>query len=228
VPPLSSNSNPIIALQGVVKRFAKHAALDGLNAEFQAGKLVALLGENGAGKSTLLRVVAGLTNPTAGTVTIKETKNPREWCAHIGYMAHASLLYDEMTGIENLEYFAGLYGVAKEQCAKAIASVGLDPNLTTRVSGYSQGMRQRLSLARAMLHAPSILLLDEPFSNTDAAASQQMVNLITSQRDAGCTVIVVTHQPALLENVADEFLTMKSGKIIEQRAGNLNRTGARS
>jgi heme ABC exporter ATP-binding subunit CcmA len=219
VTPLSTETNPAITLSQVVKRFGRHAALDGIHATFHPAKLTVLLGENGAGKSTLLRIIAGLAKPNSGSVNVAGATDPREWCASIGYMAHASLLYEEMTGLENLEYFAGLYGVAKEACAKAIASVGLDPQLTTRVSGYSQGMRQRMSLARAMLHKPPILLLDEPFSNTDANASQQMVQMIAKQRDAGCAVLVVTHQPALLENVADEFITMHMGKITGQRAG---------
>jgi len=211
-----------------VKRFGRHAALDGIDTTFHRAKLTVLLGENGAGKSTLLRVIAGLAKQSSGNVTVAGTVDPREWCASIGYMAHASLLYEEMTGLENLEYFAGLYGVAKEDCAKAIASVGLDPQLPTRVSGYSQGMRQRMSLARAMLHKPPILLLDEPFSNTDAAASQQMVQMIAAQRNAGCAVLVVTHQPALLENVADEFINMHMGKITGTRTGKHAAAGGRA
>lgn len=203
----------------MTKRFGRHTALNDVSLEIEAGKLLTLLGENGAGKSTLLRAVAGLSQPTCGTIEVMGATEPRERCMHIGYMAHASLLYDEMTGAENLEYFCGLYSVATNKAQRSLQSVGLDPALTTRVSGYSQGMRQRLSLARAILHSPKVLLLDEPFSNTDAASSKQMAQMLAAQRDAGATVLVVTHQPALLEPFADEFVTLSAGKVVERRRG---------
>jgi ABC-type multidrug transport system ATPase subunit len=137
--------------------------------------------------------------------------------AEIGYMAHAPLLYDEMDGMENLRYFARLYAIpGDERCAEVMRAVGLDPDLKRRVGQYSQGMRQRLSLARAMLNDPAILLLDEPFSNVDVASAQAMVRLLCEMRDAGKTLFVVTHQPALLEGVADESVMMNSGQIINR------------
>jgi ABC-type multidrug transport system ATPase subunit len=128
-------------------------------------------------------------------------------------MAHPSLLYDEMSGMENLRYFAGLYGVAEEKCREVITSVKLDPDLTRPVGQYSQGMRQRMSLARAILNDPQLLLLDEPFSNVDARSTAEMASILTDMRDRGKTIFVVTHQPSLLESTADEFVYMEAGRI---------------
>ena len=149
--PLSSS---IITVQNVVKQFGRFAALRGVTAEFDAGRFHAILGENGAGKTTLLRALAGLAQPTRGEISIFG-KTPQEACRDLGYMAHPSLLYDEMSGMENLRYFGRLYGIAGDvRCAEVILSVGLDPELTRPVGQYSQGMRQRMSLARAILHDP--------------------------------------------------------------------------
>jgi ABC-type multidrug transport system ATPase subunit len=207
---------PVIKLNGVVKQFGRFAALRGVNAEFAAGKFYVILGDNGAGKTTLLRALAGLASPTRGNVLILG-ENPREACREIGYMAHPSLLYDEMSGMENLRYFARLYGISDdERCAQAIRSVRLDPELVRPVGQYSQGMRQRMSLARAILHDPKILLLDEPFSNVDVHSAGEMVGLLKSMRDAGKTIFVVTHQASLLEGVTDEFVWMQAGQIVNR------------
>ena len=203
-----------IAVHNVVKQFGRFAALRGVTAEFEAGRFHAILGDNGAGKTTLLRALAGLAHPTRGEISIFG-KSPKAACREIGYMAHPSLLYDEMSGMENLRYFAGLYGIEGDTfCEESIRSVGLDPALTRPVGQYSQGMRQRMSLARAILHDPTVLLLDEPFSNVDVHSAQEMVELLKAIRDAGKTIFVVTHQATLLEGVADEFIWMQGGLIV--------------
>ena len=213
---MTAAPTPVIKLNGVVKHFGRFAALRGVNAEFAAGKFYVILGDNGAGKTTLLRALAGLASPTRGNVLILG-ENPREACREIGYMAHPSLLYDEMSGMENLRYFARLYGISDdERCAQAIRSVRLDPELVRPVGQYSQGMRQRMSLARAILHDPKILLLDEPFSNVDVHSAGEMVGLLKSMRDAGKTIFVVTHQASLLEGVTDEFVWMQAGQIVNR------------
>jgi ABC-type multidrug transport system ATPase subunit len=173
----------------------------------------------------LLRGLAGLARPTQGTISIFG-RTPQAACHDIGYMAHPSLLYDEMSGMENLRYFARLYGIAgDERCVSAIRAVGLDPELTRPVGQYSQGMRQRMSLARSILHDPKILLLDEPFSNVDVHSAREMVRLLKGMRDAGKTVFVVTHQALLLEGVADEFIWMQAGQIVDRTASAIARGG---
>ena len=144
-------------------------------------------------------------------------RSPHHASREIGYMAHPSLLYDEMSGLENLRYFARLYDIAGDsRCQQVIQAVGLDPELSRPVGKYSQGMRQRMSLARALLHDPKILLLDEPFSNVDVHSAREMVGLLKGMRDAGKTIFVVTHQAVLLEGVADEFVWMQAGQIIDR------------
>ena len=208
------DSSPIIAISALVKQFGRFAALRGVNAEFGTGRLYAILGDNGAGKTTLLRGLAGLVRPTRGSISILGTTNLRAVCHELGYMAHPSLLYDEMSGMENLRYFARLYGITDQhRCSAAIAAVDLDPALARPVSQYSQGMRQRLSLARVLLHDPKILLLDEPFSNVDGRSAGAMVSLLAQMRNAGKTIFVVTHQASLLESAADEFIWMDAGQI---------------
>lgn len=206
---------PAIVLTEVTKLFGRFAALRGVTAEFAPGFLYLVLGDNGAGKSTLLRAIAGLMRPSRGAVTVLGSPDLRCAAAEIGYMAHAPLLYDEMDGLENLRYFARLYGIrGGPRCPEVMRAVGLDPDLPRRVGQYSQGMRQRLSLARAILNDPAIVLLDEPFSNVDIASARDMVRLLAAMRDAGKTVFVVTHQPALLDGVADESVTMNAGQIV--------------
>jgi ABC-type multidrug transport system ATPase subunit len=210
---------PVITVTNLIKQFGRFAALRGVTAEFFGGKLYAILGDNGAGKTTLLRAMAGLNQPSSGHISILGSSKFHDVCQQVGYMAHPSLLYDEMSGMENLEYFARLYGITgSTRCAEVIRavilSVGLDPDLVRPVGQYSQGMRQRMSLARALLNDPKILLLDEPFSNVDTHSATEMVRLLARTRDQGKTLFIVTHQASLLEGAADVFVWMESGKIV--------------
>ncbi|HEY1463458.1 MAG TPA: ABC transporter ATP-binding protein [Terriglobales bacterium] len=212
-----TQNNPIVTVNSLIKQFGRFAALRGVTAEFAPGMLYAILGGNGAGKTTLLRTLAGLSEPTRGTVSVLGSSNIRAICHRLGYMAHPSLLYDEMSGMENLRYFAELYGIKNDQrCAAAIRSVELDPELSRAVGQYSQGMRQRMSLARSLIHDPELLLLDEPFSNVDMRSTRDMVKLLVGLRESGKTIFLVTHQASLLEGVADEFVWMEAGKIVNR------------
>ena len=213
-------AHPAVVANAVIKQFGRFAALRGITAEFAPGKLYVILGDNGAGKTTLLRIIAGLAHPSRGTISVLGSQDIKSVRAQIGYMAHPSLLYDEMSGMENLTYFAELYGITAEavvsRCRVAITSVKLDPDLDRAVGQYSQGMRQRMSLARALLNDPKLLLLDEPFSNVDARSAAEMAGLVAHARDTGKTVFVVTHQPAQLEGYADEFVWMEAGRIVNR------------
>jgi len=208
------NISLAVAVEGLIKQFGHFAALRGVSAQFAPGRLYVIVGDNGAGKTTLLRTIAGLSQPTRGDVSVLGAANVKATRAQIGYMAHPSLLYDEMSAMENLQYFVRLYQVPNDRCREVIKAVKLDPDLERPVGQYSQGMRQRLSLARALLNDPKLLLLDEPFSNVDAHSAQQMATLLGATRDGGKTILVVTHQPGLLESITDEFICMDAGKII--------------
>lgn len=218
-----TQSTPVVVTEGLIKQFGRFAALRGVTAEFAPGKLYVILGDNGAGKTTLLRTIAGLAHPTRGKISVLGSAEIKAVRAQIGYMAHPSLLYDEMSGLENLLYFASLYGIpagakADEVCRRAILSVKLDPGLERPVGQYSQGMRQRMSLARALLNDPKLLLLDEPFSNVDIRSAAEMAGLVAAARDRGKTVFVVTHQPLQLSGLADEFVWMEAGRIVKRSA----------
>jgi heme ABC exporter ATP-binding subunit CcmA len=209
------SSSPVIILENLVKFFGRFAAIRGISASFAAGRLYVILGDNGAGKSTLLRIITGLMEPSQGRIMLFGTAKARDVAHRVGYMAHAPLLYDELSGMENLRYFAGLYGLHDDRvCKNAMQMVGLDPQLSRRVGQYSQGMRQRLSLARATLHNPELILLDEPFSNVDVHSAHEMAAILGHVRDQGKTIFVVTHQAALMEGIADEFVHMTAGQIV--------------
>ena len=221
------HSPPVIVLENLVKFFGRFAALRGISASFAPERLYVVLGDNGAGKSTLLRVVAGLMEPSQGSFTLLGAKKVREVAHRVGYMGHAPLLYDELSGLENLRYFAGLYGIHDDEVSRsAMRMVGLDPDLVRRVGQYSQGMRQRLSLARAVLHDPELILLDEPFSNVDVRSARDMAAVLGQVRDRGKTIFVVTHQAALMEGVADEFVQMTAGQIVDRQPRPSQRTAA--
>ncbi|MGH9565176.1 MAG: heme ABC exporter ATP-binding protein CcmA [Candidatus Angelobacter sp.] len=207
-----------VRVENVSKVYGRTAAVRNVSLELEPGRFYVLRGENGAGKSTLLRIIAGLNEPTEGKVFIFGIRN-KEARAQIGYMAHAPLLYDELTGMENLRFFAQLYGIQSDQpLMEAIQRVGLDPGLERRVGEYSQGMRQRLSLARAIFHSPSLLLLDEPFSNVDPDSAAAIAKLLAHMRDEGRTIVLVTHQIGLLSAIADEVLILSRGELAQRGA----------
>ncbi len=205
------------------KIFGVFAALRGVTVEFAQGSCTMLLGENGAGKSTLLRLVAGLMTPSRGKVRVFGGEAQEER-ARVAYMSHAPMLYDELSAMENLTYFAGLHRDTKCACVgnpeMALRAVGLDPFLKRAVGQYSQGMRQRTSLARVIQTDPQLLLLDEPFSNLDVGSARQMVELLADFRTwpvAGGgkrTIVLTTHQAALAEGLADRTLTMAGGRLV--------------
>jgi heme ABC exporter ATP-binding subunit CcmA len=209
----------------VSKLFGSFAALRQVSLDFEPGRCYVLLGENGAGKSTLLRILAGLLRPTHGTVNVFGESQPNEARARIGYMSHAPMLYDELTAEENLRYFSRLYpGRPCLTPAAALRQVGLDPELNRLIGQYSQGMRQRTSLARVLLSVPELLLLDEPFSNMDVESARQMVALLAGFRQSNRTIVLTTHQRELAAPIADFIITLHAGRVASIESGS-PRTG---
>ena len=213
-----------VELQSVSKIYGTFAALRNLSLSIVPGSCTMVLGENGAGKSTLLRMIAGLTTPSRGTVTTLGSA-PSTLRGRVAYMSHSTMLYDELSAMENLKYFATLHTTAKGMCACSVSSemalraVGLDPHLTRPVGQYSQGMRQRASLARVLQTDPELLLLDEPFSNLDVASAAAMVELLADFRTwpmpgGARTILLTTHLAQLAEPIADHVLTLKQGALL--------------
>ncbi|MDE3150029.1 MAG: heme ABC exporter ATP-binding protein CcmA [Acidobacteriota bacterium] len=209
-----------VQLHQVSKLFGSFAALRQVSVDMEPGRCYVLLGENGAGKSTLLRILAGLLLPSLGTVKVFGDSEPHDARARIGYMSHAPMLYDELTAQENLRYFATLYsGRTCLAPAEALRQVGLDPELHRLVGQYSQGMRQRTSLARVLLSVPELLLLDEPFSNMDVESARQMVELLAGFRQSNRTIVLTTHQRELAAPIADWVLTLHAGRVASFEPG---------
>jgi heme exporter protein A len=206
-------SAPVLDLDGVERRYGERVALSDVTVRLEAGQTLAVLGSNGAGKTTLLRVLATLLRPHAGTARVLGHELPGEaWRARgsIGYLGHDPLLYRELTGRENLRYHAQLHGVAGERVEERLAAVGMARRGDDPVRDLSKGMVQRLAVARATLHDPELLLLDEPRANLDPAAAEALEPLIG--RASGKTRVLVTHdvEGGLAE--ADVALGLRGGK----------------
>lgn len=232
-----TSSGAAARLESASKLYGSFAALRKVSVEFSAGSSTMILGDNGAGKSTLLRLLAGLIAPTRGTVHVF-SEEPHKQRRRIAYMSHEAMLYDELSALENLRYFAKLQHAVGIGCSctaspeMALRAVGLDPALPRPVGQYSQGMRQRASLARVLQTDPELLLLDEPFSNLDVESAHHMVDLLLDFRTwpvekplngkarsgpapaRARTIILTTHQAHLAERLAETTLTMRAGAII--------------
>ena len=218
--PQAGVGSPCARLNQVSRLFGSFAALRQISVDLAPGRCYVLIGENGAGKSTLLRILAGLLRPSHGSVKVFGNLEPHDARARIGYMSHAPMLYDELTAKENLTYFASLYpGRACLSPAEALRQVGLDPELTRTLGQYSQGMRQRTSLARVLLPVPELLLLDQPFSNMDVESVQQMVELLAGFRQSNRTIVITTHQRDAAAPIADWILRLQAGRVASFEPG---------
>ncbi|MHB0928073.1 MAG: heme ABC exporter ATP-binding protein CcmA, partial [Candidatus Nanopelagicales bacterium] len=211
-----------IVLDAIEKDFGRQRALRRISLSIEQGEYVALIGANGAGKSTLLRTVAGLSRPTSGSVRIADVDLQRAGPGlrrRIGFVSHASLLYPELTGRENLKFQARLFGVADADSMIAQLGELLDlAAILDRPAGeLSRGNLQRLSIARALLHAPRVLLLDEPFSGLDETTASRLQLLLQRLVDAGHTVVLSTHDRAIVESGPHRLLRLDDGALVEDR-----------
>jgi heme exporter protein A len=207
--------DPAIELQGLERRYGERVALAGVTVSVPRGATLAVLGANGAGKTTLLRVLAGLLRPHAGTARVLDAELPRErWKvpAQVGYLGHEPLLYRELSGRENLQYHARLHGVDGSRVADLLAAVGMERRADEPLRELSRGMAQRLAAARAVLHDPPLLLLDEPRAHLDPAAAELLEPLIG--RASGRTRVLVSHDVdgALAE--ANLALGLRAGRQV--------------
>lgn len=182
---------------------------------------MALLGANGAGKSTLLTSLATLARPTRGSIEIMgqdPNRHPERVRARMGYVAHHTLLDDALTARENLSYYAALFGLADpgERIQQRLTEMGLGERGDDRVEGFSRGMRQRLSLARALLHDPDFLVLDEPFTGLDAPGSSHLAQRLSEEKKRGTAMILATHQLERVLSWVDRVLVLHRGRRFEE------------
>ena len=215
-----SDEHSIIEAENLRKVYGMLPVLQGIDFTVRRGEFVALLGANGSGKSTLLRLLSGLSKPTAGAIRVGGWEMPREAMAvraQLGLVAHRPLLYENLTARENLEFYGVLYAIAageREQRSKELLrAVGLLKRADSLVRTFSRGMKQRLSIARATLHQPDVLLLDEPYSGLDQAAVDLLDEMLAAAQAEGRTIIMSTHQLARIPRAADRALILSRGRI---------------
>jgi heme exporter protein A len=204
-----------IELDGLERRYGERVALAGVSARVEAGQTLAVLGGNGAGKTTLLRVLAGLLRPHGGAVRVLDADLPEErWKlpGRVGYLGHDPLLYRDLTGRENLRYHARLHGVAETRVGTVLGQVGMERRADDPIRELSRGMVQRIAVARAVLHEPPLLLLDEPRANLDPAAAELLEPLIG--RPSGRTRVLVSHDVAGALAEADVVLRLRRGRPV--------------
>jgi|SRR5579872_1932891 len=202
----------------VEKRYGMRLALRGVSLTIAPGECVALVGHNGSGKTTLLKIAAQLTRPTRGKIDFfaGETSIPLEDVkSRIGMVGHHTLLYEELTAEENLIFFAKLFGLSDPagKARLALEPVGLSGRATDVVRTFSRGMRQRLSIARALLAGPGLLLLDEAGTGLDPEGQQWLGAAIKSLRDTGCTVLMSTHGRNETQGAVTRAIRLEGGKI---------------
>jgi heme exporter protein A len=204
---------PAIRLRGLTRHFGERTALAKVSAEVPVGATLAVLGRNGAGKSTLLRILATLLRPHGGDISLLGEPLPaRGWAVRgrIGLLAHEPLLYRDLTIRENLRYHAGLHRLVAERVEEALDAVGMAARADDPVRSLSRGMVQRAAIARAILHKPALLLLDEPRSNLDPAAEDLVEPLIG--RASGTTRVLTSHDPRAALAEADLALALRDGR----------------
>lgn len=204
----------MIQLSRVGRRYGEREALRDVSLSLPTGQTLVVFGPNGAGKTTLLRILATLLRPHTGEVRVLEKQLPAQgWAVRgrIGLLGHEPLLYRELSAAENLRFHARLHGVAESRVAEVLDAVGMKDRASEAVKTLSRGMVQRVAVARAVLHEPEVLLLDEPYANLDPAAREQVAGLIGAQ--SGCTRVVCSHDPGGGVAEADMVLGLREGRM---------------
>jgi heme exporter protein A len=215
-------TDPSIGLrfEKVDKRYGAVYALRNLTLAVAPGECVALAGRNGSGKTTLLRIASCLTRPTRGTLSfsgVTENQNPKA-----GFVAHASMVYDELTAEENLLFFANLLGVnnRRQRVDELLGEVGLSQRKDSLVRTFSRGMRQRVAIARALLANPSLLFFDEPATGLDPEATTWLTGQLRKLRDSGCTILMSLHGESEVARLATRAVRLDAGSVVaDTRSG---------
>ena len=211
-------TSPLISLSGFSLQIGGRRILDRISLTVEAGEFVSVIGPNGAGKTTLLRILATLIRPTSGTVRIAGLDPAQagpEVRRHIGFLSHRTLLYDDLTAEQNLRFYARLYGLsdASARIDELLERVGLADRRHDLVRTFSRGMQQRLAVARAVLHRPSILLLDEPYTGLDPHATDALSALLSELAGEGCTILLTTHDLERGLAVGNRVVVLSRGRV---------------
>jgi heme ABC exporter ATP-binding subunit CcmA len=208
-------------VSGLKKSFGFKPVLRRIDFTLSQGQRLALLGPNGAGKTTLLRILAGLSKASSGTITISgldSRQDAQEVRALVGLVAHQAYLYEELSALENLLFFARMYAVpqARERSLSLLEHVGLARRVNERVSTFSRGQVQRLAWARALLHQPQLLLLDEPDTGLDQQGNALMDTLFAEHHERGGSIIFTTHNLERALRLSDRILIIAGGRVAYQ------------
>lgn len=214
----------VLEAHGLERRFGPSAVLRGLDFSLHPGEILLVLGENGSGKSTLLRLLAGLLRPSRGHIALDGQRiNPAQvsFRRKVGLLSHQCHMYDELTLRENLEFAGRLYGLADPGAVatRAIAEAGLEDRADDRLGRLSRGMLQRAAIARAFIHAPPIMLFDEPFTALDAPSADRVRHWLSRRAKGRDAIILVTHQPAEVWDLATHVGVITAGRwaLLEPR-----------
>jgi heme exporter protein A len=212
------------AAERVTKIYGRQRALADVSLALSPGKTTALLGPNGSGKTTLLNLFSTLSRPTSGTMRFGALPPERAQDARgrIGLVSHASLAYGDLSGLENVIFYARLYGIDRPEARakELLDELGLGDAMTRAARTYSRGMTQRLSLARALVSAPDLVLLDEPFTGLDPASSDRVVEIVKRLRGDGAMVLLISHDLPTTARLADEIAILARGKLVMSAALN--------
>lgn len=220
---MTENSLPtaIVGAEGLTKRFGPLLALDGVDLQVHPGESVALFGPNGAGKTTLVRILCMSLRPTSGRVLIAgldPRKDDLEIRSRIGLISHQSFLYDDLTARQNLEFFSRLHGVPDPvaRSEELLTRFELAHRADDAIGTFSRGMQQRVSLARSLVHDPSIVFLDEPFTGLDPYAAEMLRRTLEVLRDQQRTLVLVTHDLRQGLELSDRWLLLSRGRIVHR------------
>ncbi len=219
-PPGDTTSvDPVLRASGLIKEFGPLRAVDGVGFDLCAGELLTVFGPNGAGKTTLLRILSGGLKPSEGEVTLRGRKlkaGDPDWYRRVGFLSHQSFLYGHLTLQENLTFFGRLFGLENlpTLVQERLEQVGLAERAGSLVRTLSRGMRQRLALARALLHDPEFVLLDEPYTGLDAHAAGVLRQVLASLKDGRRTVVLVTHNLSQGLELADKVAVQVRGRLV--------------
>jgi heme exporter protein A len=211
-----------IRFENIDKRYGGLYALRRISLEVAAGECIVLAGRNGSGKTTLLRIGAGLVRPSAGKLSFSAIGNDEGVAQSVGFVAHATMVYDDLTAEENLLLFARLQGVADpgRRVAELLREVGLGDRRDSLVRTFSRGMRQRAAIARALLGAPGVLLLDEPATGLDPQGTAWLAESLRRMRDAGCTIVMSLHGESEISALATRGIRLDAGTMVaDTRSG---------